>query len=87
MLSFCQRRSVRWPLEQVRHCSKGLQDLAAVWELFANAALEWQARSMRWGTLELMAACPLQGLVRWLNKEHEQHYESIAYSGLASYPD
>ena len=30
----------------------------------ANAALEWQARSWGWRSWELVAACPLEGLVR-----------------------
>ena len=29
-----------------------------------NAALEWQAESMRWHSKELVVACPLEGLVR-----------------------
>ena len=34
----------------------------APWRLYA--APEWQARSMWWRSRELMAACPLEGLVR-----------------------
>ena len=32
---------------------------------------------------ELMAACSLEGLVRWLNNDFEKHYESTVKSGLA----
>ena len=29
-----------------------------------NAALEWQAGSLRWSSRLIMEACPLEGLVR-----------------------
>ena len=53
----------------------------------ANAAPEWQAGSLRWRSRELVAACPLEGLVRRLNKEYEQPSASIASSCLALCPD
>lgn len=31
----------------------------------SNAAPEWQARSLGWRSREVMAACPLEGLVGW----------------------
>jgi hypothetical protein len=36
----------------------------------ANAALEWQAGSLRWRSGELLVACPLEGLVRPLYYNH-----------------
>ena len=57
------------PERQARHqhMNEFLAHLRMAWLDFSdpwNAALEWQAGSLRWRSRELMVACPLEGLVR-----------------------
>jgi hypothetical protein len=36
-----------------------------------NAAPEWQARSMRWCSGELVVACPIEGLVMQMSLKNQ----------------
>jgi hypothetical protein len=57
------RKPVRddfWPLDPEKLIGKRSLSLRS---RVANAAPEWQARSFRWRSSELMVACPFEGLV------------------------
>ena len=58
----------------------GLMGIAVVRET-PNAALEWQASSLGWRSRELMAACPLKGLVR--SEQDESASFLLQFSELA----